>query len=147
MAVDLSDYITVAQRIVEFRAKHPEGCLQPVNPDEPFKVMEVGGKTFIVYAAAAYRTPDDPRPGVGIAWEPFPGRTPYTRDSEAMNAESSAWGRAIVAALIADTTKGIATAEEVRNREEERSAAPQNTPRKPSQRKQEPPADLPAGLP
>jgi hypothetical protein len=29
------------------------------------------------------------RPGIGMAWEPFPGRTPYTKASELMNAETS----------------------------------------------------------
>jgi hypothetical protein len=124
VAVDLSSYLTVAQRLAEFRAKYPEGSLQPVDELEPFTVTVIGDKTFISYAAAAYRTPDDARPGIGVAWEPFPGRTPYTRDSELMNAETSAWGRAIVAVLASDTTKGIATQEEIRNREEERKNAP-----------------------
>ena len=104
-------------RIAEFRAKYPEGSLQPVSLEEPFKVLTIGDKSFITYVAAAYRTPDDKCPGVGVAWEPFPGRTPYTRDSELMNAETSAWGRAIVAALAADTTVGIATQDEIRNRQ------------------------------
>ena len=123
MAVDLSGYNTVAMRIAEFRQKHPEGSLRPVNLDEPFKVLELGGRQFICYSAAAYRTPDDPMPGIGVAWEPFPGRTPYTKDSELMNAETSAWGRAIVAALAADTVAGIATREEVENRRAEQEAA------------------------
>jgi hypothetical protein len=115
-----TDYIDVAARLVEFREKHPEGSLQPARPDKPFEVIEVAGTTYIVYGAAAYRTPDDPRPGIGYAYEQVPGRTPYTRNSELQNAETSAWGRAIVAALAADTKKGIASAEEVRNRQAER---------------------------
>lgn len=115
MPVDLSGYVDVAERIREFSEKHPEGSLQPLNLDKPFIVTLVEDKTFVVYTAAAYRSPDDIRPGVGVAWEPFPGKTNFTRDSEVMNAETSAWGRAIVAALAADTQK-IASAEEVRNR-------------------------------
>lgn len=115
-----SDYIDVAARLVEFREKHPEGSLQPANPDKPFEVIDVAGTTYIVYGAAAYRSPDDSRPGIGYAYEQVPGRTPYTRNSELQNAETSAWGRAIVAALAADTKKGIASAEEVRNRQAER---------------------------
>lgn len=106
-------YVDVATRIGEFRTKHPEGCLRPVDPSEPIKVITVGERTYLQYIAAAYRTPEDPAPGVGIAWEPYPGRTPFTRDSEAMVAETSAWGRAIVAALAADTKRGVASAEEV----------------------------------
>lgn len=109
-------YNEVADRVKEFRAKHPEGSLQPANLDKPYEVLTIGDKTFIVYAAAAYRTPDDPRPGIGLAYEPFPGPTNFTRDSELQNAETSAWGRAIVAVLAADAKK-IASADEVRNRQ------------------------------
>lgn len=109
------DYIDVATRIVEFRTKHPEGSLQQVS----YELVEASGKTFLIYTAAAYRSPDDERPGIGTAWEPVPGPTQFTRDSEMQNAETAAWGRAIVAALAADTKKGIASSEEVRNRQVE----------------------------
>jgi hypothetical protein len=75
---------------------------------------------FIVYVAAAYRTPDDAAPGIGAAWEPYPGQTPYTLGSELMNAETSAWGRAIIAVGASDSKRGIASREEVRNRQAER---------------------------
>lgn len=119
MAIN-SDYNEVATRIVEARKKYPEGILQPLDPAAPYKIEVIGEKTFIVYAAAFYRTLDDPRPGIGIAWEPFPGTTNFTRNSELMNAETSAWGRALVAAFAADTKKGIATSLDVRAREAER---------------------------
>ena len=108
------DYIDVATRIVEFREKFPTGSLQQVK----YEFVQVAGKDWIVYTAAAFRTPDDLRPGVGTAWEPIPGPTNFTRDSEVQNAETAAWGRAIVAVLAADTRKGIASSEEVRNRQE-----------------------------
>lgn len=118
------DYIDVASRIVEFRTKHPDGSLQQVSLD----FREVAGQSWVIYTAAAYRTAEDARPGIGTAWEPIPGKTPYTRDSEVQNAETAAWGRAIVAALAADTKKGIASAEEVRNRQAERDQpAPEPT--------------------
>lgn len=119
-------YNEVAARIVEARKKHPEGMLQPLDLANPYKIETIGEKTFIVYVAAFYRTPDDPRPGIGVAWEPFPGTTPYTKNSELMNAETSAWGRALVAAFAADTKKGIATSIDVRNREAERQAPPRD---------------------
>jgi hypothetical protein len=112
----LKDYVDVAERISVFREKYPNGSLQPANLTNPLQVIEIDGKTFVLYTACAYRTPDDPRPGVGIAWEPVPGATPYTRGSEAMNAETGAWGRAIVAVLAADTKRGIASAQEVNSR-------------------------------
>jgi len=112
------DYIDVAARIVEFRTKHPEGSFQQVSLD--FK--EVAGKWYVIYTAAAYRTPDDERPGIGTAWEPVPGKTNFTRDSELQNAETAAWGRAIVASLAADTKRGVASAQEVRNRRADQDA-------------------------
>lgn len=110
----LDSYNTVAERIAEFGAKHPEGCLQQVSVD----FRQVNDRWWVVYTAAAYRTPDDVRPGIGTSWEPIPGTTPYTRDSEVQNAETAAWGRAIVAVLGAETKKGVASFEEVRNRQE-----------------------------
>lgn len=105
------DYIDVAERIREFKKLFPTGSLQRVD----IQFVTVAGKEWVLYTAAAYRTPDDERPGIGTAWEPIPGLTPYTKNSEVMVAETSAWGRAIVAALAGDT-KRIASAEEVRNR-------------------------------
>lgn len=109
------DYIDVATRIVEFREKYPQGSLQQLD----VKFIDFAGKSWVVYTAAAYRSPDDALPGVGTAWEPVPGPTQFTRDSELQNAETAAWGRAMVAALAVDTRKGIASGEEVRNRQAE----------------------------
>lgn len=106
------DYVDVAQRIQDFYAFYPDGRL---TSDEEPRLFHVGDKTFMAYCAKAYRTPDDQLPGVGWAWEPVPGPTPFTRDSELQNAETSAWGRAIVA--LGFETKHIASANEVRNRQ------------------------------
>jgi hypothetical protein len=113
-------YVDVAARIVEFRTKYPEGSLQPADLSKPYTIQEIGDATYVVVVAAAYRTADDQRPGIGMAYEVFPGRTPYTRGSELQNAETSAWGRAIVAVGAADTKRGVASAEDVRNRQAER---------------------------
>jgi hypothetical protein len=115
--VDLGGYVDVPTRMAEFRRKHPEGSLQPADLSEPYKIERINDQTYIVVVAAAYRGPDDTKPGIGMAYEPFPGRTPYTRGSELQNAETSAWGRAIAATLAVDTKKGgVASAEEIRNR-------------------------------
>jgi hypothetical protein len=115
------DYIDVATRLIEFREKHPTGSLQQVKVE----FVNVNNKDWVIYTAAAYRTPDDIRPGMGTAWEPVPGPTSFTRDSEVQNAETAAWGRAMVAALAVDTKKGIASSEEVRNRQTKSTEAPQ----------------------
>ncbi len=103
----LDDYIDVAERITLFKEQHPEGSLTST-----WQILELGDRTFVVCEAQAYRTPDDARPGHGIAWEPFPGATPYTRESELMNAQTSAWGRAIVAVGIV-ANRSIASRQEV----------------------------------
>lgn len=138
MAFKMDDsYNTVAERIVEFREQHPQGCLQQVKYEllevpvygrvkvtqddgtEMEEVRQTGMRVYIAFTAAAYRSPDDKLPGIGTAWEPIPGPTSFTRDSEMQNAETAAWGRAIVAALAADTKKGIASHDEVAARKGE----------------------------
>lgn len=115
-----ADYVDVAERIRLFRDLYPEGSLRPASLERPFWIEDVPNVgPRLVYVAAAYRHPEDPAPGIGSAWEPLPGKTPYTRDSELMVAETSAWGRAIVAALAADTKRGVASADEVRARRAE----------------------------
>lgn len=105
------DYVDVATRITAFYEKYPDGRLTRLG--EP-KILDMGGRPFVVYTALAYRDPEDKRPALGTAWEPFPGPTPFTKDSELMNAETAAWGRAIIAAGI--PSKKIASEEEVRAR-------------------------------
>jgi hypothetical protein len=121
------DYIDVATRIIEFREKFPHGSLQSWKDPYVIEVKMPDGslKSYMVYSAAAYRSPDDSLPGVGWAYEPIPGPTNFTRDSELQNAETAAWGRAMVAALAVDTKKGIASSEEVRNRQTKTTEAPQ----------------------
>lgn len=124
MAFELNDYVTVAERIAQFRELYPEGCLQSEYKVEmiPTAVKGEDGswstldRPVLVFKAYAYRTPNDERPGIGHASEPIPGKTPYTRDSEFANGETSAWGRALVAVLAADTKKGVATRDEVASR-------------------------------
>jgi len=105
-------YKDVAERIIEFREKYPDGSLVQVSLEF---LRDFGGKDWVVYTAAAYRTPSDPQPGIGTAWEPVPGPTNFTRDSEAQNAETAAWGRAMVATFAVDA-KIIASKQEIENR-------------------------------
>ena len=105
----LEDYVEVPERIAKFHELYPDGSLQ--CHQWYVKEMPDGG-VFIVYEARAYRTPDDARPGHGTAEERYPGLTQFTKDSELMNAETSAWGRALVAIGIL-ASKKIASREEV----------------------------------
>jgi len=112
------DYKDVATRLSEIRAIYPELSLQQVRCE----LIDQGGQLGWLYVAAAFRTPDDLRPGMGTAFEPVPGKTPYTKDSELMVAETSAWGRALVA-IGADTKNGVASADEVKARTKPQESA------------------------
>lgn len=116
------DYKGVAERIADLKAAHPDARLRPANPEKPYTIETIGSQVFIVYTAAVYRDADDMLPAIAVAWEPFPGRTPYTKDSELQNAETSAWGRAIVAALRSEAKGGVASSEDVRNRQAEQDS-------------------------
>lgn len=121
MTFDLSNYVDVPTRIRQLREKHPHAVLRPYNPAEPFRIVEIGGREFIIYTAVCYRTPDDPMPAIAVAAEPVIGSSSFTRNSEVMNAETSAWGRCIMAALAVDEPH-IASREEVQNRRNDDTA-------------------------
>jgi hypothetical protein len=128
-----ADYIDVATRIAQIKGdadrQYPNGSFQPADLAQPFRIVTIEDTTYIAYVAAFYRSDGDTKPGIGSAWEQVPGRTQFTRGSELQNAETSAWGRALIAALAADTKKGIASADEVRNRQDERDNPPPRAPR------------------
>ena len=105
----MDSYIDVSERIRKFKEVYPNGSLQQVS----LQFIEFADKSWVVYTAAAYRSPDDITPGHGTAWEPVPGKSNFTRDSEVQNVETSAWGRAIIAVLVADGGKRIASRQEV----------------------------------
>ena len=111
MSFNIDDYIDVAERIRLAKEVYPQMTFQPANPLEPYRIEKIGDLTFVVYVAALYRDLQDPTPAIGCAWEQVPGTTPYTRGSELMNAETSAWGRAVIAAGI--PSKKIASKDEV----------------------------------
>lgn len=115
MTFDLSNYVDVATRIKQLREKHPEAVLRPYDPANPFKIVEIGGREFIVYTAACFRSPNDNCPAVAVAAEPVIGASSFTKNSEVMNAETSAWGRAIMACLAVDEPH-VASRDEVINR-------------------------------
>lgn len=118
----LDDYIEVNERLAAFYAKYPNGSLQ-----SEWELKTVGDALFIVVTAYAYRDPYDARPGMGTAWELYPGRTPFTKGSELMVGETSAWGRAI-ASLGFKVKRSVASAEEVRAAEARRAGGNGNAP-------------------
>lgn len=120
---DLEGYMTVTERIRLAREQWPDMSLQ-----SDWKLFETpDGLLWIVVKAYLHRTPDDPCPAVGHAWELYPGKTPYSRGSELMVGETSAWGRAIAAAGL--NVEKVATREEVRAAQtrQTNTSAPSNT--------------------
>jgi hypothetical protein len=114
----MADYVPVNERIEAFYTAWPQGTLQS-------EIVELTPDRVTV-KAYAYRAADDEKPGIGHSSLEIPGSTPYTRGSEIENAETSAWGRAI-AALGFEVKRGLASAEEVRNKQpqgDERAPTP-----------------------
>ena len=120
-APDLSNYVDVATRIKLLVEKYPNASIECTSP----KIIEVAGHTFI-QVTANINCNDSNRTATATAWEPFPGKTPYTRDSEMMNAETSAIGRAI-GALGIGLTGSMASANEVVNRQGSTTTVVNNT--------------------
>jgi len=111
-AIDSGSYVEVKVRIQEFYATYPTGALV-TSKVKVFPIDEIDGSGRVMVQAKAYRSPDDPHPGVGTSWMVVPGKTPYTNGSEIENCETSAWGRAIAAVGI-KIDQGIASAQEIR---------------------------------
>jgi hypothetical protein len=108
---NLGDYVEVKDRIRLFYEAWPTGAL--VTGDVRISVDDDTPR--VIVQAFAYRTPDDPHPGVGWSWMVLPGSTSYTKGSELENTETSAWGRAI-GSLGIGIDKSIASANEVRGK-------------------------------
>jgi len=123
--MDLSGYVDVAQRLQIAAGRFPELRIQELETD----TIEVDGHRYIRVKVSVWRTPDDPLPVIAECWEPFPGKTPYTRDSEQANASTSAVGRAL-RLLLPDVGGPVASAEEVRNRSGEGSDGEAGPPRR-----------------
>ena len=122
MSFDLGDYVDVKTRIVQFWDRYPDGRIICEHPTP----VEIDGRWYIASHVLVYTGVDDNQPAAtGSAWEQWPGRTPYTKDSEAMNAETSAVGRAL-GNLGIGIAGSIATADEVRNRRAEQAPISDN---------------------
>lgn len=109
----LDGYVEVKDRIPEFWQRFPDGRII----SQPPVVVEIGGRPFVGVTTAVYADRTDSMPiAQASSWEPFPGSSNFTKDSEAENAETSAIGRAL-GALGIGITHGFASADEVRNRQ------------------------------
>jgi len=110
MPFNLDDYVPVAERLVAFYGEYPKGSIQT-------DIIELSDKR-VVMRATVYRDPTDERPSIAHSALSIPGTTQFTRGSEIENAETSAIGRAI-AMLGFEVKRGVASREEVRNKQDE----------------------------
>lgn len=110
--MDMTNYVTVAERMTAAFERWPDMRVQESLP----VIREIDGQTVVEVTVMIYRTPDDPLPGIGSAWEPFPGTTPFTRGSEMMNASTSSIGR-VLAAMGVGAHRSLASADEVQARQ------------------------------
>lgn len=104
------DYVPVAERLVAFYDKYPEGSVQS-------DIIELSDKR-VVMRATVYRNAQDERPSIAHSALAIPGKTGFTRDSEIENAETSAVGRAI-AMMGFEVKRGVASREEVQNKRDD----------------------------
>lgn len=91
MSFNLDNYVDVPTRLRMALDKFPDLRVQESQPI----FREVEQRLYIEIKCTVWRDKDDQLPCVAYCWEPFPGKTPYTRDSEQMNASTSALGRAL----------------------------------------------------
>lgn len=91
MSFKLDGYVDVPTRLRRALEVFPD--LRVV--ENYARLEETPAGFVLVCQITVYRTADDPRPTVASASEPYPGKTPYTRDSERMVGFTSALGRAL----------------------------------------------------
>jgi hypothetical protein len=91
MSFNLDNYVDVPTRLRMALDKFPDLRVQESQPT----FREVNDKLYIEIRCTVWRDKDDQLPCIAYCWEPFPGRTTYTKDSEQMNASTSALGRAL----------------------------------------------------
>jgi len=116
--VNLDGYITVNERLAMALEQHPELRIVEEAPE----VRTIDNISYIEVCVTVYRNTDDPLPAIARAWEPWPGKTPFVRDSEMMNASTSALGRAL-GFMGFGLGKSIATADEVQLRRDDNEHA------------------------
>jgi hypothetical protein len=109
LSFDLSEYVDVKHRLNLALHKHPD--LRVVE-DAP-ELITIGERVYIQCAVTVFRSADDLLPGRAYCWEVWPGRTPFTKESEQQNGATSALGRCLGYMGFGIDT-GIASQNEVR---------------------------------
>ena len=111
-AFNLGDYVDVPTRLAEALKRWPDLRIQETKP----VIVIVDNQQYVEISCTVWRDSTDLMPTVAYCWEPIPGRTPYTKGSEMMNASTSCLGRAL-GFLGMGIGKSIASRNEVQARQ------------------------------
>jgi hypothetical protein len=112
-AFNLGDYVDVPTRLAEALKRWPNLRIQETRP---VVIVTVDNQAFVEISCTVWRDDTDPIPTTAWCWEPIPGRTPYTKGSEMMNASTSCLGSAL-GFLGMGIGKSIASRNEVQARQ------------------------------
>ena len=113
MAFDLSEYVDVKTRLKQALALYPQLRIVEHRPE----ITQVGDQLFIECSVTVSRDPDDPIPVTAYIFEPYPGKTSFTKNSEQANGATSVLGRAL-GYMGLGIDKSIASSNEVLGRQE-----------------------------
>jgi hypothetical protein len=114
VTMNLDGYVTVNERLAIALEQFPELRIIEEAPE----VRTIDNMHYLEVCVTVYRNTDDPLPVVARAWEPWPGKTSFVKDSEMMNCATSALGRAL-GYMGLGLGKSIATADEIQFRQNE----------------------------
>lgn len=109
MSFDLGDYVDVRHRLELALLQYPDLRVVETTPE----LIHIGERVYIQCGVYVYRDFADVQPMRAFCWEVWPGRTPYTKDSEQPNGATSALGRAL-GYMGFGIKAGLASANEVR---------------------------------
>jgi len=142
MSFDLGDYVDVRHRLELALLAFPDLRVVEERPE----LITIGERVYIQCAVTVYRTHDDTQPGRAYCWEVWPGRTPYTKDSEQPNGATSALGRSL-GYMGFGIKAGLASANEVRTAQGNGQLAtePRSEPRSEPRQQNERPQPRPTG--
>ena len=113
MAFDLSEYVDVKTRLKQALALYPQLRIVEHRPE----ITQVGDQLFIECSVTVSRDPDDPIPVTAYIFEPYPGKTTFTKNSEQANGATSVLGRAL-GYMGMGIDKSIASSNEVLGRQQ-----------------------------
>jgi hypothetical protein len=113
MAFDLSEYVDVKTRLKQALATFPQLRIVEHRPE----ITQVGDQLFIECSVTVSRDPDDPIPVTAYIFEPYPGKTTFTKNSEQANGATSVLGRAL-GYMGFGIDKSIASSNEVLGRQQ-----------------------------